>query len=196
MFWFGTSWGIRADLLPVASKMDDQAGCESTCSTFDFFKFQVSLYLGVSAVCSILEAIWNFQNRYVHLISLESPIVSIKTLELKVIKHWRALPGLASAAVLEKSFWSPPPPGCIKLNVDAALLPSSTRIVVIARDEDEMLIKAWAKTVVSCEPLLAEAIAIHWAILLAKSQNWSKIMIESDSKVCVDALVSNQQYDD
>jgi hypothetical protein len=59
-----------------------------------------------------------------------------------------------------------------------------------------MLIKAWAKTVVSCEPLLAEAIAIHWAILLVKSENWSNIMIESDSKVCVDALVSDQQYDD
>jgi hypothetical protein len=59
-----------------------------------------------------------------------------------------------------------------------------------------MLIKAWPKTVVSCEPLLAEAIAIHWAILLVKSKNWSNIMIESDSKVCVDALVSDQQYDD
>jgi hypothetical protein len=80
----------------------------------------------------ILEAIWNFRNRHVHLNNLESPPVSIKTLELKVIEHWRALPRLAGAAFLEKSFLSPPPPGCIKLNVDAALLLSSARIAVIA----------------------------------------------------------------
>ncbi len=82
--------------------------------------------------------------------------------------------------------------GCIKLNVDAALLQSSARIAVIARNEDGMIIKAWAKSVLTCKPLLAEAHAIQWAIILAKAENWSKIMIESDSKVCIEALVLEQ----
>ena len=77
-----------------------------------------------------------------------------------------------------------------------AILPSSARFAVIARDEDGLLIKAWAKSVVSCDPLIAEATAIHWAILLAKSEHWTNIMIESDSKVCVDALVTDPQYVD
>ena len=144
----------------------------------------------------IFEAIWNFRNRYVHLNSLESPLVSVKILELKIIEHSRALPGLASALFPEKSFWCPPSPGCIKLNVDVAILPSSARFAVIARDEDGLLIKAWAKSVVSCDPLIAEATAIHWAILLAKSEHWTNIMIESDSKVCVSALVTDPQYVD
>uniref|UniRef100_A0A2N9FEW4 CCHC-type domain-containing protein n=1 Tax=Fagus sylvatica TaxID=28930 RepID=A0A2N9FEW4_FAGSY len=133
---------------------------------------------------------------YVHLNNLESPLVSVKILEIKIIEHWRALPGLPNTNLPEKSFWCPPSPGCIKLNVDAAILPSSARIAVIARDENGLLLKAWAKSVLSYDPLLAEATAIHWAILLAKSEHWTNIMIESDSKVCVDALVIDPQYID
>ena len=55
-----------------------------------------------------------------------------------------------------------------------------------------MIIKAWEKYVLTFEPLLAEAHAIHWAVILAKAENWSKIVIESDSKVCIDALVLDQ----
>ena len=48
------------------------------------------------------------------------------------------------------------------------------------------------KPVLTQDPLLAKAYAIHWAIILAKNENWSNIVIESDSKACVDALVLEQ----
>lgn len=197
VFWYGISWGIRPELLPVATEMDvvklvvNPPVPPSTTANHKSIAIQASVQFGL-----ILEAIWSFRNRYVHLNSLESPLVSVKILELKIIEHWRALTGLTVATLPEKRFWCPPSPGCIKLNVDAAILPSSARIAVIARDKDGLLIKAWAKSVLSCDPLSAEASAIHWAILLANTEQWTNIVIESDSKVCVDALVADPQYVD
>jgi hypothetical protein len=197
IFWFGISWGIRADLLPVASEMDvvklvvNPPVPPSTSLNPRSISIQSSVQFAL-----ILEAIWNYRNRYVHSNNLESPLVSIKILELKIIEHWRAITGLAGASATEKSFWCPPSLGSIKLNVDAAILPTSARIAVIARDEGGLLIKAWAKSVVTSDPLIAEATAIHWAVLLAKSESWSNIMIESDSKVCIDALVADPKYAD
>jgi hypothetical protein len=89
----------------------------------------------------ILEAIWNSQNHHVHLNRLDNPHVQLKALELKVAKHWKALPSLADSVSMKNCSWSPPPLCCIKLNVDAAFLQSSARITVIARNEDEMIIK-------------------------------------------------------
>jgi hypothetical protein len=66
--------------------------------TFNLLKSQVSLIQASVQFALILEAIWNFRNRYVHLNSLESPLVSVKILELKIIEHWRALPGLAGTS--------------------------------------------------------------------------------------------------
>ena len=65
-------------------------------------------------------------------------------------------------------------------------------IAAIARNEEGLLIKALVKPVLTQDPLLAKAYAIHWAIILAKNENWSNIVIKSDSKVCVDALVLEQ----
>jgi hypothetical protein len=55
-----------------------------------------------------------------------------------------------------------------------------------------MMIKAWVKPYNTGEPLIAEVVAIHWAIQLAKAENWSDIIIESDSKTCIEALVLDQ----
>ena len=140
----------------------------------------------------ILEGIWNFRNQHVHLQGTENHLVLLKTLEMKVVEHWQALPGLFGPMSSKECVWKPPPLGWVKINVNAALHPSSTMIAAIARNEEGLLIRAWVKPVLTQDPLLAEAYAIHWAIILAKNENWSNIVIESDSKVCVDALVLEQ----
>uniref|UniRef100_A0A2N9HUL1 RNase H type-1 domain-containing protein n=1 Tax=Fagus sylvatica TaxID=28930 RepID=A0A2N9HUL1_FAGSY len=88
-------------------------------------------------------------------------------------------------------FWKPPPPGSIKLNVDVAILPNVAKIAVFARDEGGLMIKAWAKVIHSNDPLVAEASAILWAIQIAKLNNMLEIIVESDSKVCVDAITQD-----
>ncbi len=80
------------------------------------------------------------------------------------------------------------------MNVDAAILPSTASIVVIARNDAGLFIKAWAKAFNSCDPLVAEAADIRWAVQLDKMEDWRDIIIERNSKVCVDVIF--QDLDD
>ena len=43
--------------------------------------------------------------------------------------------------------WEPPPPGWIKLNVDAAVSESFTSIATVARNDKGEVIKIWAKPI-------------------------------------------------
>ena len=62
-------------------------------------------------------------------------------------------------------------------------------IAAIARDYKGELIKAWAKTTDNKDPTIAKDDAIYWALELAKIEKFEKISIESDAKVCIDALL-------
>ncbi len=83
----------------------------------------------------------------------------------------------------------PPPTGVIKLNVDAAIHTSVAAIAVIARDDAGCFVKAWTKTLPTVDPTVAEASAILWAIQLAYLEKWKNILVESDAKNCVDAIL-------
>ena len=106
-------------------------------------------------------------------------LVVIKNLETRILEH-----------IKEQSyaFWKAPPPGAIKLNVDAATLRDKAFIAVIARDYGGSIIKAWAKQTVHLDPTVAEASAIVWALELAMEEGFENIIVESDAKICVDAL--------
>jgi hypothetical protein len=49
------------------------------------------------------------------------------------------------------------------------------------------MLKAWAKLIHTSDPLVAEASAILWALQIAKVEELSGIIVESGSKMCVDA---------
>ena len=59
---------------------------------------------------------------------------------------------------------------------------------VVARDDKGQILKAWTKEHVLCEPVMAEASAILWALELAASENFDRIIVEGDAKVCFDGL--------
>jgi hypothetical protein len=48
------------------------------------------------------------------------------------------------------------------------------------------MLKAWAKLIHISDPLVAEASAILWALQIAKVEEFSGIIVENDSKMCVD----------
>jgi ribonuclease HI len=79
--------------------------------------------------------------------------------------------------------WSPPPDGTVLINVDAAIF-SSTRQMgmgVVIRDHNGMCLAAYserAEEVVA--PEVAEALAIRRAIIFAKDEGFSKIIVSSD----------------
>uniref|UniRef100_A0A2N9HI48 Reverse transcriptase domain-containing protein n=1 Tax=Fagus sylvatica TaxID=28930 RepID=A0A2N9HI48_FAGSY len=94
-------------------------------------------------------------------------------------------------ASVQELHWCPPPNECMKLNVDAVVFNDAATIAIIARNESGLITKSWAKSFNSCDPLMAEAVAILWAIQVVKVENWSSIIIESDSKMCVDAILTD-----
>ena len=74
------------------------------------------------------------------------------------------------------------------MNVDAPLSPSKATIAVIARNSMEYIIKAWTKQVPLLDPIVVKAMAIVWALELALSQKFAKVIVESDAKMCVEDL--------
>ena len=89
----------------------------------------------------------------------------------------------------EPTHWAPPPPsGCIKLNVDAALSSSKVVVAVVAKECSGFVCGVWVKTISLCSALQAEAEAILWAVQIALKEGWSYVSIEGDSKTCMDYL--------
>ena len=74
------------------------------------------------------------------------------------------------------------------MNVDAALSPTKASIAVIARNSMGSIIKAWAKEVPLLDPMVVEAMAIVWALELALSEKFAKVIVESDAKMCIEDL--------
>ena len=66
------------------------------------------------------------------------------------------------------------------MNVDTALSPSKPSIAVIARNLMGSIIKAWTKQVPLLDPIVVKAMAIVWALELALSQKFVKVIVESD----------------
>ena len=51
------------------------------------------------------------------------------------------------------STWSPPPPGWIKLNFDAAIREGKTSMTVMGRDQEGICVAAWAEQRIPGSPL-------------------------------------------
>ena len=47
----------------------------------------------------------------------------------------------------------------------------------------------WARVIKLTSPIQAEFETIFWAMLLAKYERWSHVIVEGDAKDCFDALV-------
>ena len=76
----------------------------------------------------------------------------------------------------------------IKLNVDAAVSKDHTILAVVARDTKGEILKAWTTDHQLCEPGQAEAETILWALKLALTEKFNKIIVVGDAKACFDFL--------
>lgn len=62
-------------------------------------------------------------------------------------------------------------------------------VAAVARDNRGKILKDWAKEQEYCDAIEAEAAAFTWALKLASLGGYQKIMIKSDSKLCIDELM-------
>ncbi len=107
LFWFRTSWGIRADLLPVFNDIDIvKMVVNPPVPPMDHPNSRLVSCQASVQFALILEAIWNFRNHHVHLNREDNPLVQLKTLELKVAEHWKALPSLVDSVSLKNYCWA------------------------------------------------------------------------------------------
>ena len=63
------------------------------------------------------------------------------------------------------------------------LLITNTTIAVVARCFDGNIVKAQAKGIPPCVPIVAQTSAILWAPQLALEENDQNVLIEADSKL-------------
>ena len=76
----------------------------------------------------------------------------------------------------------------MKLIVDAAMGNNFASLVVVLRGEDGEVVKAQTKLFQLDDSLVVEAFAVCLAQQLAKDENFQHIVVEGDSKICLDAL--------
>ena len=89
--------------------------------------------------------------------------------------------------------WSPPRRFSIKINVDAAIGLKFYVVVAVARVWRGRLVFACSQKVNTTFPLQFEAEAVKWALLLVAKLEAEGIYIETDSKICCDAIINPSQ---
>ena len=73
--------------------------------------------------------------------------------------------------------------------MDGAFSGSFAKIAVVARDHSGIITQAWLKQIAAFDSSSAEATAIVWALEIASSLKFPRIIVESDAKLCVDAVL-------
>ncbi|KAL0014184.1 hypothetical protein SO802_001253 [Lithocarpus litseifolius] len=91
---------------------------------------------------------------------------------------------------LRSKTWSPPPFGCIKLNVDVATRSLGSALAVVARNHFAEVLLIWAKKHHNSSPATAEAKSVYWAMNLAVKEGWKSVIFEGDAENCFDPLIN------
>uniref|UniRef100_A0A2N9H0H1 aminobutyraldehyde dehydrogenase n=1 Tax=Fagus sylvatica TaxID=28930 RepID=A0A2N9H0H1_FAGSY len=138
-----------------------------------------------------LECIWNCRNQVVHNGSIIDVSAILRSLEIKVREHFTLLDTEDYDPVKSTIRWSAPAPGIIKINTDAAVRSGHSSIAVVSSDASGLVCKAWAKSVDSTDPVIAKALAINWALQLALLERYPNVLVESDSKVCIESIIED-----
>ena len=86
------------------------------------------------------------------------------------------------------STWSPPPPGWIKLNFDAAIREGKTSVAVVDRDQEGICVATWAEQRIPGSPLFGEASAALMAIQKAAEVGFKNVVIEGDAWNVIEPL--------
>ena len=144
-----------------------------------------------------MEAIWHLRNQVWHNGNEVNIISTICNAENRIKEYLIALDQEQDKDRSEEvTSWIPPPKNYIKLNVDTAVSQAFTSLAMVGRNEFGEVLKVWAKIHYLCTPTLAEAAAILWALSQATAENWCNIIVEGDSKICLDVLSKAKEPSD
>ena len=160
--WFSVCWGLRSDELHLSTSVDIinliLNPPSVLCQTQE--QWLVSLNMAFT-----LEEIWRTRNVVLHHkgeVDLQSFIQKIhsKVHECHLIFSKTELTNPNPSTPK----WYFPPPGTIKINVDAAISSSNAALAVVARNSQGLVLNIWARITPKRFPLQAEAEAMAWAV--------------------------------
>jgi hypothetical protein len=142
-----------------------------------------------------LWAIWHARRKAIHEQQFQSPLtthlfVQRFIADLKCSKTCQPKKPAAQSAQASTR-WIPPPPGMVKINVDAAVGKATGRgaVATVARSESGMFLGA--STVVllgKTDPVTLETLACREALSLAYGINAHKIRVASDCRSVVQSI--------
>lgn len=86
--------------------------------------------------------------------------------------------------------WERPESGWLKLNTDGSYddLLGNARGGSLIRDEQGQWVAGFTRKIGRANSFIAEAWALRDGLVLCKQMNWTKVIVELDAKVLVDAL--------
>jgi hypothetical protein len=148
-------------------------------------KAQTSIQIALT-----LENIWSVRNQRVHNNTKVNHLSIVKNLEGRILEHFHII----DPSILVDSFsisplcWSTSPSNVVKLNTDAALKDGKATLAVVAKDDTGTIINCWAKHYPTSDPCTAESAMLLWALKLVRDNHFYAVVVESDAKVCIEAL--------
>ncbi|XP_023887886.1 uncharacterized protein LOC112000011 [Quercus suber] len=185
--WFGSHWNIRIDRWQVQSPSHLIELIVDPPPSLQLDKEQRNEFWLFGALT--LYMIWMWRNKAFNERSLPMEGQVNRSIQKLYLEHWRLkVPVLASVPARISARWCCPSQGMLKLNFDAAVGDFSSCIAVVARDWRGKLVFVISKKVNTNIPVQAEANAILLAIHFAVNCSFCNCIIESDCKVCIDAI--------
>ncbi|XVF19448.1 hypothetical protein REPUB_Repub11eG0112000 [Reevesia pubescens] len=147
-------------------------------------KLEVCFYL--------LWSIWGNRNKCLHEGTCQLP----KNLwELAICKQleFMGVAGTESNAVVSSTTegWRPPAQGGLKINVDASFsgVVAEAGVGLVARDSTGTVVfSAYTRFNSVRSSLMAEVLAIWWALEIAREQHFNRIVVESDCLLAVNEI--------
>jgi hypothetical protein len=185
------NWGIHPNSFTASSSLEflelviNPPICTDPRITPKSLRAQTSIQFALT-----LESIWLLRNQVVHNDGKLNHLAIVENLEARVLEHWFILNPLLGvvARTMNPPSWSVPPSNVLKLNVDAALKDGVATLAVVVRNDMGHVINGWAKKVETTDPATVEAAALLWALEIAVENKFTKIVVEGDAKLCIDAI--------
>jgi ribonuclease HI len=188
--WFNSVWGIRTDLIHLDNILQLIEMLLSPLPSLLLNNGEVDKLLLCGAI--IMDLIWKARNSMVHeniLVNIDNLLVILKYREAE---HWaRRRNDPCNPSSPKQLRWVKLVMGEFKANCDAAVGDALSTLAVVVRDWRGIVVLAISRKANTSIPLQAEAEALLWAAQLANDHGFDRVCFESDSKICMDALLCN-----
>lgn len=113
--------------------------------------------------------------------------------ELSILNYLNMNPWPPKAPKILPIFWSPPPHGWIKVNIDASVIDNQTRCGGVFRNSHGIFVGGFTYGFACNHTFSAELKAVILVIMTAMNGGWDRIWLESDSTNVVNTIVSKNK---